>query len=96
PAGGFDFLSALSGLGGLGGGLGGGGGGGLGGIDPKLLTRMLPLLQELGSEQNGDSVRLLHALRPFLKEERQDKVERALQLARMIHLAKKFFAGWEA
>ena len=30
----------------------------------------------------------LRALRPFLKPERQDKVERAAQLARFIHLGK--------
>ena len=66
-----------------------------GGIDPKLMTRLLPLIQELGSQQDSNARALLYALRPYLKEERQEKVERALQLARLFHLGKKFLAGWE-
>lgn len=65
------------------------------GIDPGLLMRLLPLIQELGSQQDSNAQRLLYALRPYLREERQEKVERALQLARLFHLGKKFLAGWE-
>ena len=66
-----------------------------GGIDRKLMARLLPLIQELGSQQDSNARALLYALRPYLKEERQEKVERALQLARLFHLGKKFLAGWE-
>jgi len=66
-----------------------------GGIDPKLLTRLIPLVQEYSSGSNDNARQLLYALRPYLKPERQDKVERALQLARLAHIARKFFAGWE-
>ena len=66
-----------------------------GGIDPKLLTRLIPLVQEYSSGSNDSARQLLYALRPYLKPERQDKVERALQLARLAHIARKFFAGWE-
>ena len=66
-----------------------------GGLDPKLITKLIPVLQELNREQNSDAQRLLYALRPYLKTERQEKVERALQLARLIHLGKKFLSGWE-
>jgi len=76
-----DTFSSLSGL--------------LSGMDPGMITRLLPLVQELGSGQNSQAAALLHALRPFLRSERQEQVERALQLAKMIHIAKKFFAGWE-
>lgn len=65
-----------------------------GGIDPALLTRLLPLIQELGN-QNSNARQLLYALRPYLRPERQEKVERAIQLARLFHLGKKFLAGWE-
>lgn len=91
-SGGVDLFSALA---------GGGGdvlsslGGMLGGVDPKLIARLLPLVQELGSGQNSEAAALLQALRPFLKTERQEQVERALHLAKLIHIAKKFFAGWE-
>lgn len=66
-----------------------------GGLDPKLLMRLLPLIQELGGQQDSNARALLYALRPYLKPERQEKVERALQLARLFHLGKKFLAGWE-
>ena len=66
-----------------------------GGLDPKLLSRLLPLVQELGGQQDSNARQLLYALRPYLKPERQEKVERALQLARLFHLGKKFLAGWE-
>ena len=66
-----------------------------GGVDPKLLMRLLPLVQELGGQQDSNARNLLYALRPYLKPERQEKVERALQLARLFHLGKKFLAGWE-
>lgn len=66
-----------------------------GGVDPKLLMRLLPLIQELGGQQDSNARDLLYALRPYLKPERQEKVERALQLARLFHLGKKFLAGWE-
>lgn len=66
-----------------------------GGLDPKLLSRLLPLMQELNRDDGGASRQLLYALRPYLRQDRQDKVERALQLARLIHVGKKFLAGWE-
>lgn len=66
-----------------------------GGVDPKLLMRLLPLIQELGGQQDSNARNLLYALRPYLKPERQEKVERALHLARLFHLGKKFLAGWE-
>ena len=66
-----------------------------GGLDPKLLTRLLPIVQELGSQQDSNARALLYALRPYLREDRQEKVERALQLARLFHLGKKFLTGWE-
>ena len=80
PSGGGDLLSSL---------LGGGG------LDPGLLSRLLPLIQELGGQRDSNARNLLYALRPYLRSDRQDKVERALQLARLFHLGKKFLSGWE-
>lgn len=67
----------------------------LGGLDPKLLGRILPLLQAYG-QTNSNTQQLLTALRPFLREEKQEKIQRAAQLARLIHLAKKFLTEWGA
>ena len=66
-----------------------------GGLDPSLLIRLMPLLQELGSGKDSNARQLLYALRPYLKQERQEKVERALQLARLFHIGRKFLAEWE-
>lgn len=60
-------------------------------IDPNLLQKLLPLVGELaGGGSGGDErLQLLYALRPFLKPERRDKVERAVKTARLIHVGKK-------
>ena len=45
--------------------------------------------------QDSNARQLLYALRPYLKPERQEKVERALQLARLFRIGKKFLSGRE-
>lgn len=83
PGGGNGALGDLSGLGDL-----------LGQIDPKLIQRLLPLLGEAaGGGGNDERMQLLYALRPFLKPERRDKVERAAKAARLIRVGKKLLAG---
>jgi hypothetical protein len=67
----------------------------LGSADPGLILKLLPLIQELGSQKNSNARQLLYALRPYLKEEKQSNIERALQLARMVHIGKKFLSNWE-
>jgi len=66
-----------------------------GGIDPTLMMKLLPLVQELGGQRDSNARQLLYALRPYLKPERQEKVERALQLARLFHIGRKFLKEWE-
>lgn len=61
----------------------------LGQIDPRLIGRLLPLAGELAGGGNDERMQLLYALRPFLKPERRDKVERAAKTARLIHVGKK-------
>ena len=65
------------------------------GMDPAMLAKLLPLIQELGSQNDSNARQLLYALRPYLKPDRQEKIERALQLARLFHLGKKFLSRWE-
>ena len=76
--GGGDGTAGLAGLGSL-----------LGQIDPKWINRLLPLVGELTGGGNDERMQLLYALRPFLKPERRDKVERAAKTARLIHVGKK-------
>ena len=63
------------------------------GLDPQVVARFLPLLQEY-SRSSSQTMQLLYALRPFLKESKQDKVDRAARLARLIHLGKRFLTDW--
>lgn len=58
-------------------------------LDPQLLTQLAPLLQEY-QRGNSQTMQLLMALRPFLRPEKQEKVERAAQLSRLIHVGKRF------
>jgi len=81
PEGGTDTLSALLAQ--------------LGGTDPELTQRLLPVVQQLGRPESSEAAAFLHALRPFLREDRRDKIERAAQLARLVHLAKVFLTAKE-
>lgn len=54
----------------------------LGGLDPKLVQAGLDLAAEYG-RNDPEQAALLTALRPFLQENRQAKLDRAVQLARM-------------
>lgn len=62
-------------------------------IDPKMIERMLPLIGELSGGEKDERMQLLYALRPFLKPERRDKVERAVQAAKMIRIGKKLLSS---
>ena len=59
------------------------------GFDPMVLAKFLPLLQDL-RQSNSQTTQLLYALRPFLKEEKQSKVERAVKLAHLSCIGKRF------
>ena len=67
----------------------------LGSIDPELLQRLIPVIKQMNRPESSETSAFLYALRPFLKPSRRDKVDRAVQLARMIHLAKTFFNSQE-
>ena len=60
-------------------------------FDPAALVLFLPLVQEL-RQSNSEATQLLYALRPFLKEEKQPKVERAAKLAHLICVGKRFLS----
>lgn len=69
--------------------------GGLGdlGLDAATIAKLLPLVHELRTN-NEQSSQLLYALRPYLKEEKQIKVDRAIKLAHLIHVGKKAVTEW--
>lgn len=63
------------------------------GLDPKLLSQLTPLLRQLDRPESQETSAFLYALRPFLREERRSKVDRAVQLAKLIHLAKSYLGA---
>ena len=62
-----------------------------GSLDPGFLMRLLPLIRELSADNSSNARTLLYALRPYLKQDRQLRIERALQLAKLLHIGKKLF-----
>ena len=65
----------------------------LSGADAQMLTKLLPLLKELQTP-NSQAANLLYDLRPYLKEEKQKKVDRAVKLAHLIHIGKTALKDW--
>ena len=62
----------------------------LGGLDVNMLLRLLPLLQELNGGSTSGQSQLLQALCPYLQSERREKLTRALRLAHLLSVGKKF------
>ncbi len=76
------ILSKLTGHGsGSGGGLGGSG------IDPKMMSLMMKLLSSYSSGDD-DKARLLYAIKPYIRSERQEKIDKAIQIVRLAKVAK--------
>lgn len=50
----------------------------------SMMTRLMPLLSQANRED--DATRLLRALRPLLGEQRQKKVDEAIQILQMLRL----------
>lgn len=54
----------------------------LGQVDPKMLRLGMEVMRQIQSTEDRNAA-LLNALRPFLREKRQARLDRALQTARM-------------
>lgn len=59
--------------------------------DAGLLQKLGAMLQ--GDRGGGEQQALLQAMRPYLSEKRQRKMDRALRMTRMAHLAKLAMNG---
>ncbi len=62
----------------------------LGNVDPKMMQLGMRLLQEYNRPDDRNAA-LLAALRPFVKEERFAKVDRAIQIARLSRVIRVLF-----
>lgn len=63
---------------------------GLGDIDPRMLQMGMRLLREYQSGDDNKTA-LLHALRPFVREERWEKLDRAIQIAKLSRVIRVLF-----
>ena len=59
----------------------------LGQIDPKMIQIGMEVFRQVQSTEDRNAA-LLNALRPFLREEKQARLDRALQIARMTKLGR--------
>ena len=57
----------------------------LGQIDPKMLQAGMEIVRQVQGTEDRNTA-LLNALRPFLREERQARLDRAIQIARMTRM----------
>lgn len=67
----------------------------IGGLDPRLMQLAIRVMQEARSDDDRRTA-LLQALRPFVKEQRYAKIDRAIQIAklsRLIRVALDTFKG---
>lgn len=62
----------------------------LGSVDPQMMQMGLRLLREYNRGDDRNTA-LLAALRPFVKEERFAKVDRAIQIARLSRVIRVLF-----
>lgn len=62
----------------------------LGNIDPNVMQMGMRLLQEYNRADDRNAA-LLAALRPFVKEERFAKLDRAIQIARLSRVVRVLF-----
>lgn len=59
----------------------------LGQIDPKMLQAGMDVIRQVQSTEDRNAA-LLNALRPFLKEDRQARLDRALRITRTAKLVR--------
>ena len=61
------------------------------GIDPAMIGRLAPLLQGTGIDQQQRT--LLNALNPYLSQSRLERLERAMQAAKLANLITGLLPG---
>lgn len=66
----------------------------LGQIDPKMLQIGMDVIRQVQSTEDRNTA-LLSALRPFLREEKQARLDRAVQIARMTRLIRAALGALE-
>ena len=63
----------------------------LGNIDPKIFRLLTRALGEYSSKSN-DKTALISAIRPYLKEDRRQKIDKATEIAKLARIARVAFS----
>lgn len=66
--------------------------GGLTSLDPRLLSAAANLIGQYQNGNDDQRTALLTALRPFVKEQRYAKLDKAIQIAKLSHLIRTALA----
>lgn len=61
----------------------------LGGVDPAMLLKAGKAISQLNSKPDDRCI-LLGALKPYLRRERQDRVDEAIRILHLMRLAELF------
>ena len=57
------------------------------GLDPKMMSVLSGILKKMGSDRD-DKKELVHALKPYLKKERSEALDRAVRYAKIARIAR--------
>lgn len=63
----------------------------LGNLDPKIM-RLIGRMAGEYSSKGGDKTALITAIKPYLKEDRREKIDKAAEIAKLAHLARVAFS----
>ncbi len=60
----------------------------IGAFDPSMLLKLQGLMGQLNNQNEDERSALLHAIRPFLSEERRPQIDQMIKFLRLSSLAK--------
>ncbi len=64
-----------------------------GGIDPELITKIIGLLNDYNAEDDR-RIKLLFAMRPYIKESDSFHIDRAIRIVKLAHVARGALEGF--
>lgn len=59
-----------------------------GNMDPRIFRIMTKIMSAYSTSDSSDKNQLIGALKPYLKKDRQQQIDRAVEIAKLAHLAK--------
>jgi hydroxypyruvate isomerase len=63
----------------------------IGNIDPSMFRLLSRVVTEMGAG-GSDKAELFNSIKPYLKEDRRDKIDKAISIAKIAKLARVAFA----